>query len=79
MQISRKPWVMPESPNMLALMSDIMNARVPEILVSGPRNSGKSWTISQCELSLAEMYPGIQILNLRSEMNAMGGLLSPMG
>lgn len=76
MHIPRKPWIMPESPNMLALMSDVMNARVPEILVSGPRNCGKSWILSQCELSLAEMYPGIQILNLRSEMNAMGALLS---
>lgn len=76
MHIPRHPWIMPESPNMLSLMSDIMNAKVPEILVSGPRNCGKSWIIGQCELSLAEMYPGIQILNLRSEMNAMGGLLS---
>lgn len=76
MQIARKPWITPSSPNMIALMSDIMNAKVPEILVSGPRNCGKSWIISQCELSLAEMYPGIQILNLRHEMSAMGALLS---
>lgn len=76
MQIPRNPWLMPESPNMQALLTDIMNAKVPEILVSGPRNCGKSWTISQCELTLAEMYPGIQILNLRHEMSAMGALLS---
>ena len=76
MHIPRHPWIMPESPNMQALMSDIMNAKVPELLVSGPRNCGKSWIISQCELSLAEMYPGIQIINLRHEMAAMGGLLN---
>lgn len=76
MHIPRQPWIVPDSPNMIALMTDIMNARVPEILVSGPRNGGKSWIISECELSLAEMRPGIQILNLRSEMNAMGGMLS---
>ena len=76
MKIPRHPWIFPQSPNMLALMDDIMNARVPEILVSGPRNCSKSWTISQCELTLAEMYPGIQILNLRHEMSAMGALLS---
>ena len=76
MKIPRKPWIYPESPNILALMEDIMNAKVPEILVSGPRNCGKSWIISQCELTLAELYPGIQILNLRHEMSAMGALLS---
>ena len=76
MQIPRQPWIMPENPNMISLMSDIMNARVPELLVSGPRNCGKSWIISQCELSLAEKYGGIQILNLRHEMSAMGALLS---
>lgn len=76
MKIPRKPWIYPESPNIQALMIDIMNAKVPEILVSGPRNCGKSWIIAQCELTLAEMYPGIQILNLRHEMSAMGALLS---
>ena len=76
MKIPRKPWIYPESPNIQALMKDIMNAKVPEILVSGPRNCGKSWIISQCELTLAELYPGIQILNLRHEMSAMGALLS---
>lgn len=76
MHIPRKPWIYPDSPNMVALMGDIMNARVPEILISGPRNCSKSWTVSQCELSLAELYAGIQILNLRSEMNAMGALLT---
>ena len=76
MKIPRKPWIYPESPNIVALMKDIMNANVPEILVSGPRNCGKSWIISQCELTLAELYPGIQILNLRHEMSAMGALLS---
>lgn len=76
MYIPRKPWVYPESPNILSLMSDIMNARVPEILVSGPRNCSKSWTLSQCELSLAEMYPGIQIGNFRKFDNDFGGLLN---
>ena len=76
MEVPRNPWIFPQSPNMLALMDDIMNARVPEILVSGPRNCSKSWTISECELSLVEMYAGIQILNLRHEMSAMGALLS---
>ena len=76
MHIPRHPWIYPQSPNMIALMDDIMNAKVPEILVSGPRNCGKSWVISQCELTLAEMYPGIQILNLRHEMTAMGALLN---
>ena len=46
------------------------------MLVSGPRNCSKSWTISQCELTLAELYAGIQILNLRHEMSAMGALLN---
>ena len=76
MHIPRHPWIYPESPNMRALMGDIMNARVPEILVSGPRNCGKSWVIGQCELSLCEMYAGIQILNVRHEMSAMGALLN---
>ena len=76
MHIPRHPWVYPESPNILSLVDDIMNARFPEILISGPRNCGKSFLVSQCELSLAEMYPGIQILNLRSEMTAMGALLN---
>lgn len=76
MHIPRHPWIVPESPNMQALMSDIMNARVPELLISGPRNCGKSWIISQCELSLVERYPGIQIINLRSQMSDMGGLLN---
>ena len=67
---------MPDSPCMMSLISDIMNARVPEILVSGPRNCGKSWIISECELSLAEAYPGIQIANIRHEMSAMGALLN---
>lgn len=76
MKIPRKPWLMPETPNMVELLEDIMNAKVPEILVSGPRNCGKSWSIAQCELTLAELYPGIQILNVRHEMSAMGSLLS---
>ena len=76
MKIPRQPWIYPDSPNIRALMTDIMNAKVPEILVSGPRNCGKSWIIAQCELTLAEMYPGIQILNIRHEMSAMGALLN---
>jgi len=67
---------MPESPNMVSLMSDIMNAKVPEILVSGPRNCSKSWTISECELSLCELYPGIQIANIRKYNEDLGGLLN---
>ena len=78
MYIPRKPWLYPESENMRALASAIMNAQYPEILVSGPRNCSKSFTILQCELALIELYAGIQILNLRHEMTAMGALFSQL-
>ena len=78
MYIPRKSWVYPESENMQALASAIMNAKYPELLISGPRNCSKSFTTLQCELSLIEMHAGIQILNLRHEMTAMGALFSQL-
>jgi len=74
--IPRNDWIMPETDNMINMLTDIMNARVPELLVSGPRNCGKSWSIIQCELALVEMNPGIQIINLRKYDSDFGGLLN---
>ena len=59
-------------------MSAIMNARYPEILISGPRNCSKSFTALQCELALIELNPNILILNLRHEMTAMGSMFSQL-
>lgn len=73
--IPRHEWLMPESPIMMSLLDDIMNARVPEILISGPRNCAKSFMIAQCELDLVEMYPNIKIGNFRKYDSDFGGLL----
>ena len=79
MVIPRHEWLMPSTPNMINMLTDIMNARVPELLVSGPRNCGKSWSIAECELDLVEMYPGIQIINLRKYDSDFGGMLNQWG
>ena len=60
----------PQDPEVIASLT----SNSPEILISGPRNCSKSFTIQCYILALHERYPGFQSLVLRSEMKTMGTL-----
>ena len=69
---------MPDSPKVLAAMGAIMSGAFPEMLISGPRNCGKSFPINHCLFGLHEINPGFQSQVVRLEMKTMDKVYSQL-
>ena len=78
MRIPVNDYIVPTSPNMLELMDAILNCRYNEILVSGPRECAKTYTIWQCLLTLHELIPNLQTRIARLEFSTMGALFTQL-
>ena len=78
MRIPVHPYVMPQSPNLLALMDCILNCEAHEILVSGPRDSAKTFTLWHCLLTLHELIPNCQTLIARLEATTLAALFTQL-
>ena len=78
MRIPVQPYVMPQSPKMLDLMDCILNCRANEVLISGPRDCAKTFTIWHCLLTLHELIPNCQTLIARLEATTLGLLFTQL-
>ena len=78
MRIRTLPYTMPDSPKVLAAMGAIMSGAFPEMLISGPRNCGKSFPINHCLFGLHEINPGFQSQVVRLEMKTMDKVYSQL-
>jgi phage terminase large subunit len=78
MRIPVQPYVFPQSPNLLALMDCILNCDANEILISGPRDCAKTFTIWHCLLTLHELIPYCQTLIARLEATTLAMLFTQL-
>ena len=74
MRIPTKPFIIPKSPT----IRNFLACKAIEVLVSGPRNCAKSFTILRYILALHEMHDNFQSLMVRHEMKSMGHVYSQL-
>ena len=78
MRIPVHRYTMPASSNLLGLMDCILNCQVSEILISGPRDCAKTFTLWHCLLTLHELIPNCQTLIARLEATTLGLLFTQL-